>query len=73
MVFYKESFASIAEAVKQTDAVAVLGVFLKAGKHNNEFDRWLRNFGSSKLDDCGSFLYFHSIDRTRSIYCTHVQ
>ena len=56
MVFYKESFASIAEAVKQTDAVAVLGVFLKAGKHNKEFDRWMRNFGSSKLDDCGSFL-----------------
>ena len=55
MVFYKESFGSLNDAVKKTDGVAVLGIFLKAGKHNKEFDRWMRNFGSSKLDDCSSF------------------
>lgn len=55
MVFYKQSLGSLQNAVKMVDGLAVLGVFLKAGKFNKEFDRWMKNFGSSKLDECGLF------------------
>lgn len=52
MVFYKESFESIQKALKATDGIAVLGVFLKAGKKNKAFDRWINSFGY-ELDHCG--------------------
>ena len=69
MVFYKESFGSLNDALKKTDGVAVLGVFVKAGKHNKEFDRWMRNFGTEKLDDCGSFS-ISTVGQVRLIHCT---
>lgn len=55
MVFYKESLGSIGNAVKTPNGLAVLGVFLKAGKKNEAFNRWINSFGYSELDHCGEY------------------
>ena len=52
-MFYKESYGSLEKAIKKTDAVAVLGVFLKEGKRNKKFDRWMEKFDSKELHTCG--------------------